>query len=70
MDSRQQFEEWLDSQNGNEWPIGEQYSALRAWQAGRASMRDEATSVCENEGAKHGIRSPEGYASLVSMIQP
>lgn len=46
MDSRQQFEEWhIDNSIDHYKPYKDQLFA--AWQAGRASMRDEAATRCE-----------------------
>ena len=46
MDSRQQFEEWFVSVYGCP-SIGKDKELFEAWQAGRASMRDEAAALVE-----------------------
>jgi hypothetical protein len=70
--SRKQFEEkfsYLDLTR--DWGISDFYddnktqSAWEAWQAGRASMRDEAATACD---AVHAERTKIGYRQGFNAI--
>lgn len=76
MDSKQQFEEWhIDNSIDHYKPYKDQLFA--AWQAGRASMRDEAAKECcrmkmypgaRQESAAHG--NVWDAAKAIKEIQP
>jgi len=63
MDSRQAFEEWWKNWS-NDSDSGIVNLAFTAWQAGRASMRDEALNAC-----LYSRNSEDVYASI-KQIQP